>query len=124
MAAKYRQSSLLEMQLMWRHMQATAARQQTLFQHAESHCRCDLSEWMRQQQEQHQETVAVFSGFLHSVAEAVGPAPTVDAGTDPVVASPGREQGMIARGRSNRLTGHPPKRGIRTRRGGPAHNNL
>ncbi|MGH0183760.1 UNVERIFIED_CONTAM: hypothetical protein FKN15_013084 [Acipenser sinensis] len=99
-AAEYIRSSLMEMRLMRRHMQA---RQQTLFQQAEQH-----------------ETMSVFSGFLHSIAEAVGPTPTVDAGTDPVVASPGREQGMIARGQCNCRQRHPPKRGVHTRGGGPA----
>ncbi|MGH0130631.1 UNVERIFIED_CONTAM: hypothetical protein FKN15_071234 [Acipenser sinensis] len=107
------------MRMMRLHMQATAARQQTLFQHAERRCQHDWSGWKRQQQ-QHQETVAVFSRFLHSVAEAAGPAPTGDTGMDPVVASPSREHGMTARGRYNCHPGRPPKRGVRTKSGGPA----
>ncbi|KAK6466756.1 hypothetical protein HHUSO_G35872 [Huso huso] len=107
LVTEYRRSSLLEMRLMRRQMQVTAARQQFLFQQAERRRRHDWSRWMRQQQHQHQQTVAMFSEFLHSIAEAAtSHPPAVDVGTDPAVASPGRTQDG---GQSIRRAGSPPR---------------
>ncbi|RXM90823.1 Zinc finger and SCAN domain-containing protein 29 [Acipenser ruthenus] len=107
LVTEYRRSSLLEMRLMRRQMQVAAARQQFLFQQAERRRRHDWSRWMRQQQHQHQQTVAMFSEFLHSIAEAAtSHPPAADVVTDPAVASPGRTQDG---GQSIRCAGPPPR---------------
>ncbi|KAK1152048.1 hypothetical protein AOXY_G31607 [Acipenser oxyrinchus oxyrinchus] len=107
LVTEYRRSSLLEMRLMRRQMQAAAARQQFLFQQAERRRRRDWSRWMRQQQHQHQQTMAMFSKFMRSIAEAAtSHPPAVDVGTDPAVASPGRTQDG---GQSIRRAGPPPR---------------
>ncbi|XP_041097378.1 uncharacterized protein LOC121308794 isoform X2 [Polyodon spathula] len=94
-AAEYRQSSLMETRLLRRQMQATAARQQMLFQQAERRRQRNWARWMRQQHQQHQQMVAMFSEFLQSIAETSRAATVmVDVGTDPVpmpsVSSSGR----------------------------------
>lgn len=94
-AAEYRRSSLVETRLLRRQMQATAARQQMMFQQAERRRQRDWARWMRQQHQQHQQTVAMFSEFLQSIAETSRAATLmVDVGTDPVpmpsVSSSGR----------------------------------
>ncbi|KAK6491176.1 hypothetical protein HHUSO_G5925 [Huso huso] len=94
-AAEYRRSSLMETRLLRRQMQATAARQQMLFQQAERRRQRDWARWMRQQHQQHQQTVAMFSEFLQRIAETSRAATLmVDVGTDPVpmpsVSSSGR----------------------------------
>ncbi|XP_041093573.1 uncharacterized protein LOC121305943 [Polyodon spathula] len=107
LVTEYRRSSLLEMRLMRHQMQAAAARQHFLFLQAERRRQHDWSRWMRQQRRQHQETVAMLSGFLRSIAEAgTSNRPMVDASTNLTSASPGRAQDG---GLSIRRAGLPPR---------------